>query len=365
MEHKKEKTSPLFIVFLVIGVLTCLCLTLIFFFTREENNQPTSQPTNRTSSITPTPNSTINPVVYKEIDIRELDNYTENYIDQKVRLLGKVFNIDNNYLQIHVQKPGDKKWDTIPVIISFSKKVLPPGVYEDTYILVYGTVSGESSGKNLFGGVISQPNVTADFIEIITETESDEMRNIPTATSEIRALRTPDNSVVVAKNNVAEIEDSGITIEVLRVLICDKDWDGIEDLDLAQYETFSDKDTMIEYVFKITNDTDVVAHFFFTSSIASANGEQVSFVDFRNYGAGYIGNDLGSDILPGSYIIGGLWTGYSDSSWDEIKKIVISVDSAHGSSFIDKLTGNYLFTIDVINWEFEPLPTVLKDSAFR
>lgn len=120
------------------------------------------------STATPTPTNT--PDVrgeYAEMDIRELDAYAANYIGDKVKLRGEVFNImGGDSLQMWVREPGGGTFDNVAVVVSWaSDDILPPEVYEDTWITVYGTVFGTFEGTNAYGGTITQPWIFADIIE--------------------------------------------------------------------------------------------------------------------------------------------------------------------------------------------------------
>lgn len=118
---------------------------------------------------TPSPTPTNTPDVraeYQEIDIRELDSYTDDYYGDKVILSGQVFNLQSNALQMWVRKPGGGRFDNIAVVITWTGNILPSGVYEDSWITIYGTVSGSYVGTNAYGGTIVQPEVRADIIEL-------------------------------------------------------------------------------------------------------------------------------------------------------------------------------------------------------
>lgn len=119
----------------------------------------TPRPT-RTSIPTRTPDPR---TLYSTIDIRELESYANNHIGERVRLRGQVFNIGDDYYQIWVDKPGS--YLDVAVIITYIGIVPPAGIYEDTYITVYGVVMGTMEGTNAFGGTIRQPWVDAEIIE--------------------------------------------------------------------------------------------------------------------------------------------------------------------------------------------------------
>lgn len=103
---------------------------------------------------------------YVEMDIRELDAYPSSYIGEKIKLRGQVFNVMGDGLQMWVRKPGGGRFDNIAVVVTWlSDSVLPPQVYEDTWITVYGTGAGTFDGTNAYGGTITQPLLMAQIIE--------------------------------------------------------------------------------------------------------------------------------------------------------------------------------------------------------
>lgn len=136
---------------------------------------PTTTPTmtiTPTATITPSPTvtPTLTPTedvrsLYSEIDVRELTSYADSHLGEKVKLRGQVFNIGEDFFQINVRVPGGSTYDTDPVIISYLTITLPPGLYERTNVIVYGTVMGTWEGTNAFGGAIVQPWVDAEIIE--------------------------------------------------------------------------------------------------------------------------------------------------------------------------------------------------------
>lgn len=107
----------------------------------------------------PTPTATPDPRgEYSEMDIRELDAYTDKYRGDKIKLRGRVFNVMSDGVQIFV--------GSYAVVISiYDLDILPEGVYEDTWITVYGRVAGIDTFTNVYGGTVSQPMVEADIID--------------------------------------------------------------------------------------------------------------------------------------------------------------------------------------------------------
>lgn len=123
---------------------------------------PTSTPTH-----TPIPTNTPDlRAEYLEMDIRELDSYPSRYTGDKIKLRGQVFNIMGDGLQMWVRKPGGGSFDNVAVVVTWlTDSILPPQVYEDTWITVYGTGAGTFDGTNAYGGTITQPLILAQIIE--------------------------------------------------------------------------------------------------------------------------------------------------------------------------------------------------------
>lgn len=87
---------------------------------------------------------------------------------RKITLRGQVFNIrqdaDGTFIQMFVTFPGASRYDREAVVVYFDEQT--EGIYDDTYIDVYGIVEGIFTGTNSQGGTISQPQIQADFIEV-------------------------------------------------------------------------------------------------------------------------------------------------------------------------------------------------------
>lgn len=81
-----------------------------------------------------------------------------------MKLSGRVFNIvnDQSYLQIFVI---DQQGNEDAFVIDYSITKVPAGIYKNTYVTIYGEVSGSVKGSNAFGGDITQPEIVADIIE--------------------------------------------------------------------------------------------------------------------------------------------------------------------------------------------------------
>lgn len=199
--------------------------------------------------------------------------------------------------------------------------------------------------------------------EIQANTNTPHPTNTPRPTSTPRPSNTPEPTSTptelpgqgIAKNYVVSEEDGGVLVEVARIVVAPK---SAFDQDLFDDEIYDDKSTIVEFTFRFVNSTNEVIKFGYSSLTASVNGEQVVFSDYS--WSGDFGDELDNDILPGSYLIGGMRTGIKRSSWDEVTQIVILVEGAYNSSTYDDVTKDFLFTIDVSGWTYEPLPDELK-----
>ena len=177
-----------------------------------------------------------------------------------------------------------------------------------------------------------------------------------TPTSSPTITPTKDTSKAKAKNWVTWIESNGVLIEVERILLCDKSWENIYREEYLSANIYKDKQTFIEFVFRITNNTEQVIRFNMFETIASVNGEQIYFNDFLYDGVffGWGGDDLDANILPGSIVRGVVWTAIDKSRWDDVNKIIISMPHAFDKNW-HKLTSDFYVEIAVDDWGFEPL----------
>ncbi len=195
-----------------------------------------------------------------------------------------------------------------------------------------------------------EPTNTPEPINTKDSTNTVEQTNSQTA----EVIDSLSNSI--AKNYIISKEINGVEIEVCRILIAQKE--GFEQ-DFSEWSYYDEKSTIVMFIFCITNNTSGVISFPFFLGTAAVNGEQISFEEYWREFYSWRGDNLNSDILPGSTIIGGFWSGIKRSSWNEIETIVISIPSPRGSDN-KNFTEDFLFTIDATNWEFEPLPDELK-----
>lgn len=116
---------------------------------------------------------------YESVDVRDVAIRPANYFGRKITFSGTI-------LTIQVAPPGRgyEIGDTTPDLfvtymqvtataIDGSTQVLvvgfdgdTSGMFEDSYVVVYGTVFDTHSGTNMLGGVITQPAVDAEIVEL-------------------------------------------------------------------------------------------------------------------------------------------------------------------------------------------------------
>ena len=112
--------------------------------------------------------ATVPPVSYQTLDVRDLTKNPDAYKGKRIQMQGRVFNIQvsgkHTRMQIYVAVPGGSTFDEQAVVVEYDGA--SDGIYEKTNVLVYGTSNGTQTGKNRFGGEVTQPVVTADRVEI-------------------------------------------------------------------------------------------------------------------------------------------------------------------------------------------------------
>jgi hypothetical protein len=217
---------------------------------------------------------------------------------------------------------------------------------------------------------VPQTNTPEDTpTDVPTLTYTPNPTNTPRSTNTPRPTNTPaptatptqpvDPSLAIAKNYVASQDSGGVIVEVARVLIADKA--GVSQ-DFSEITLLQDKTTVVEFIFKVINNTDqIVRIHVYASGQASINGEPVIFDDYSwlNDSDTWFGDDLSEDFLPGGTTIGGFWAGIKRSQWDEITSINIKIDAPFDDDY-RSIGPDYYFEIPVDGWTFEEIPDELK-----
>lgn len=95
---------------------------------------------------------------YEPISGKELQSYANQHKGEKVYFEGRVFNIAGTQVfQMYYGWTYDAVY--VETASSFS------GLYEDNYIIVYGTVGGEECFTNVYNAEICQPLITNAWFE--------------------------------------------------------------------------------------------------------------------------------------------------------------------------------------------------------
>lgn len=97
---------------------------------------------------------------YTEIDTRDLVIRPDTFTGEKIIVGGEVFNIQvegsTTFMQIFVA--GN---EAVGVVYEGDST----GIYEGTYVTIYGVGRGTFDGTNAFGGPITQPLIEADIVD--------------------------------------------------------------------------------------------------------------------------------------------------------------------------------------------------------
>jgi endonuclease YncB( thermonuclease family) len=116
---------------------------------------------------------------YEPVDVRDVSIRPGNYYDRKITFAGEVLTIkvapegrvyilgdqDSHefatYMQVTIAAIDGT---THVLVVGYNGDT--DGIFENSFVTVYGTVVGTQSGTNLLGGEISQPLVDADIVEL-------------------------------------------------------------------------------------------------------------------------------------------------------------------------------------------------------
>ncbi len=184
---------------------------------------------------------------------------------------------------------------------------------------------------------------------------------VPTASKTPQPTQTPTQlpnedptGIAVAKNHVQTWEAKGVTVELLRVLICDKSFSDVSTF--SNIPAWKNAKSYIMFEFKASNNSEKRANLMlFQGSMVATGGKQVEGSDFL-WDLDYFGDDPSGDLMPGVSMQGGFWLPL-DISFDEIQVVYLDFVGA----FVDS-TGifrNMELQLDISDWTFEPR---LEDS---
>ena len=96
---------------------------------------------------------------YEEIPNKELVTYPDSHKGEKVKVRGRVFNINSN---TEFQMWLGWTYDSVYIVMNDPYD----DIYEDIWVTVYGVVEGEHCGTNAYGGTVCSPLIYGDFYEL-------------------------------------------------------------------------------------------------------------------------------------------------------------------------------------------------------
>jgi endonuclease YncB( thermonuclease family) len=112
----------------------------------------------------PTPTAEEVRAQYQQVDVRDFTIRTDDFTGKKIVVAGSVFNI-----QVQGGYTGMQIWATTvdgaqeAIVVQYRGD--SSGIYEGTWVTVYGVGAGRFEGINGFGAPISQPLIKADMID--------------------------------------------------------------------------------------------------------------------------------------------------------------------------------------------------------
>ncbi|CCF85940.1 hypothetical protein NITHO_6200001 [Nitrolancea hollandica Lb] len=103
-----------------------------------------------------------------DLDVRELTKDVSKYKDWKLYFEGEVLTIyggeDGTQIQLMVKYPGQGPYDEDEIII-INTLGDTPGIYKNSRVAVWGRPVRTVEFQNMLGGIVSQPLLTADYVE--------------------------------------------------------------------------------------------------------------------------------------------------------------------------------------------------------
>lgn len=133
---------------------------------------PSATPTSTaTATLTSTPAPTVDVASEKKtfspVDVRELKKSPDKFLDQKLLLRGDVFRIQEagteTAMQIWVNYGTGGVANREAVVVHYAGSL--PGLFEKDKVVVYGRGAGTFTGTNALGGQVTQPLITADYVD--------------------------------------------------------------------------------------------------------------------------------------------------------------------------------------------------------
>lgn len=202
-------------------------------------------------------------------------------------------------------------------------------------------------------------DLVAQTVEALpTQTPYPTYTPYPTATKVPAPTKTPIPTPVpdpagkaVAMNHVKEWTAKGVTMELIRVFVCDSSWSDVKTFfDLPAWRN-ANSYIMIE--FKVKNNSEKKASLMLIqSSIVAVNGEQVEANDYL-WDLGYYYNKLEGDLMPGVEIQDFYYLPL-ETKFEDISTVYLDFVGA----FIDNtgIINDMSVKLDISDWGFDERP---------
>jgi hypothetical protein len=182
----------------------------------------------------------------------------------------------------------------------------------------------------------------------------------PTATiTPLAATRTPAPSATppvqihgFAWNGLQALEEGGLRVEIARLVVMDKNTlPPAEQERMAASSDYTDKNTIVQIYFKISNNGDQTVHLYVNQGLVLVNDEQVKLFDFIRD----TDSNLGGEFLPGASVIGVSTFALKRVSVDEVNKMTIKISQPF-DAHLNSLGQDYLFNLDLSQhaWATKP-----------
>ncbi len=200
--------------------------------------------------------------------------------------------------------------------------------------------------------VTRQVEVEVTRIVEVTREVIVEVTPEPTSTPVPEEINTED---AIALNDVAEVENGGLTIQIARVIVANKD--AIPQ-DFSYDSSFDNVDVVGELIFVVTNNSDQTISVYPDQGSVQINSELVELFDF--FLAGF-GDDISGDIPPGVTLYGGQWFGINRSEVSEIQEMTVRFSGPVDSESFSRLGEDFEIVIDLSERVFEPISDELLE----
>lgn len=174
---------------------------------------------------------------------------------------------------------------------------------------------------------------------------------IVAATQTPSAATTPEN-MAISKNHIHTYETKGVSVELYRVLICDKNWRDVKNY--ADYKEWNNANSYLMIEFKVINSGDkkISTMLLQGCQVAINQEEQIDCYDYF-WNMRWVGDNLDRDTLPGVTRRGTYYLPLK-TNFEDVRSVYLSFPGV----FINQtgVLNNLDITLDVTDWAFEDRP---------